>query len=177
MPDTDKYMLSRRRFIGQSVTASAMLAGASVTSFQLLNPKGLGDQAIQLNQESANLIKKHRADEVKYFTNSTNIAKAPVNETEMIEPLDSMQIETSAKLKVAGTGEVSSTLVDNASEVWHQRVVRFDENLPGDIFLKTEQIPLLTAVARKLAKVQRYVGYGNFNLISFDEMLFRKSVV
>lgn len=66
----------------------------------------------------------------------------------------------------------SSVNKDNASEVWRQRVVRFDEDLPGDIFLEEHRMHLLHSTAQRLSRVKKFVGFGNFNLVSFDEMLY-----
>lgn len=38
-----------------------------------------------------------------------------------------------------------------------------------DIYLERQYSDSLTSVRRKLKYVQRYVGYGNFNIITFDE--------
>lgn len=40
-----------------------------------------------------------------------------------------------------------------------------------DIYLPKEDLVDFQSIREKLALVQRYVGYGNFNIISFDQML------
>ncbi|RXJ85646.1 D-alanyl-D-alanine carboxypeptidase family protein [Arcobacter sp. CECT 8985] len=40
-----------------------------------------------------------------------------------------------------------------------------------DIFIPNDEMKDFISVRRKLRQVQRYVGYGNFNIISFDYML------
>jgi len=188
--------MSRRRFIRQSVTASAMLAGAGVTSVQLLRPKGLPPQAIELNSVSARAIEALREIEVKETAALANKGGATVAQ-QNVDPVNSISRwslsekeimltpdvsnntyaaiqtpDTSTVLSSSNDGVENLTDVEHASEAWHQRVVRFDENLPGDIFLPENQMPMLRNVTKRLAGVRSFVGYGNFNLLSFDEMLY-----
>jgi len=41
----------------------------------------------------------------------------------------------------------------------------------NDIYLKGEELKLFLSAKRKIRAIKRYVGYGNFNIISFDEAL------
>ncbi len=52
-----------------------------------------------------------------------------------------------------------------------ERIRRFDEDLPGDVFLPEAQRPMLTASLARLERVRRQVGHGNFALLDFDRML------
>ncbi len=52
-----------------------------------------------------------------------------------------------------------------------ERIRRFDEDLPGDVFLPETQRPVLTATLARLERVRRQVGHGNFALLDFDRML------
>jgi hypothetical protein len=47
----------------------------------------------------------------------------------------------------------------------------FDEIHEDDIFIGTERYRLLLSTFRRLDRVQNLVGHGNFNVVSFDEML------
>jgi len=47
----------------------------------------------------------------------------------------------------------------------------FDEIHEDDIFIDTERYRLLLSTFRRLDRVQNLVGHGNFNVVSFDEML------
>ena len=179
--------MSRRRFIRQSFAASAMLVGGGVTSVQLLSPKGLPPQSIELNPTSAKAIEELRKIEVKELADISPIKPIPsVVTPRHIEPVDAISrvlltekesvlapnIAVNTKDVVQPDDSRNLVSVDKASEAWQQRVVRFDENLPGDIFLPEEQIPMLKRVTKRLASVRKYVGYGNFNLLSFDQMLY-----
>ena len=44
-------------------------------------------------------------------------------------------------------------------------------NINSDIFIEKEFLPELISTRKKLKYIQRYVGYGNFNIIGFDDML------
>ena len=41
-----------------------------------------------------------------------------------------------------------------------------------DIFISNEQWPIFVSALNRLKRIRRYVGYGNFNIISFDKALF-----
>lgn len=43
---------------------------------------------------------------------------------------------------------------------------------PKDIYLSYEDMIILKNIKLRLKRVQNYVGYGNYNYISFDEVLF-----
>ena len=42
----------------------------------------------------------------------------------------------------------------------------------NDIFVSLEEWPIFTSALERLLRVRKYVGYGNFNIISFDKALF-----
>ncbi len=52
-----------------------------------------------------------------------------------------------------------------------ERIRRFDEDLPGDVFLPETQRPVLAATLDRLVLVRRQVGHGHFALLDFDRML------
>ena len=58
-----------------------------------------------------------------------------------------------------------------------EKVQRFDEDLEGDIWLNEKDWLLLQSVHSKIARVKNYVGYGHFNILSFDEMLKYLSLI
>lgn len=47
----------------------------------------------------------------------------------------------------------------------------FEDNFSDDIFLPETEQPLLTSVLLRMERVQRITGHGNYNLLSFDEMI------
>ena len=52
-----------------------------------------------------------------------------------------------------------------------QKVKYFDNTFAEDIFLKPEQIAVFKSTLARISRVQKVVGYANFNLLSLDEML------
>jgi len=52
-----------------------------------------------------------------------------------------------------------------------QKMENFESSHFEDVFLAPDQHVLLTTAFRRLDRVQNLVGHGNFNVISFDEML------
>ena len=49
--------------------------------------------------------------------------------------------------------------------------VKKETNIRKDIYLNPEYVNSFISVRKKLLDMQRYVGYGNFNIISFDEIV------
>ncbi len=63
----------------------------------------------------------------------------------------------------------------NAEQVvtdYLEKIRNFDANFKGDIFISESQKQLLQPTLARIDRVLNYVGYANFNLLSFDEMLF-----
>ena len=52
-----------------------------------------------------------------------------------------------------------------------ERIRRFDEDLPGDVFLPEERWPVFLVTLARLERVRDLVGHGNFALLGFDAML------
>lgn len=53
-----------------------------------------------------------------------------------------------------------------------EKIRNFDGDFPGDVYLSEINQLLLSPTIERLERVQRFIGYGNFNLIGFDEMLY-----
>ncbi len=51
------------------------------------------------------------------------------------------------------------------------KIDRYNEDFPDDIFLKPEKRALFKQVLDRISRVQTAVGYGRFNLMSFDGLL------
>lgn len=67
---------------------------------------------------------------------------------------------------------ISLDQLDDAEIDSYLRKIRnFDAIFPSDIYLDPRYEPLLLKTSRHLARVESYMGHGNFNLMSFDEML------
>lgn len=62
-------------------------------------------------------------------------------------------------------------LNDDEVATYLRKIRNFDAIFPSDIYLDVRYESLLLKTARHLTRVESYMGHGNFNLMSFDEML------
>lgn len=51
------------------------------------------------------------------------------------------------------------------------RVENFDEPFSEDVFLTAEKQIVFQSTLKRILRVKKLIGYGNFNLVSFDDML------
>ena len=47
----------------------------------------------------------------------------------------------------------------------------FEQSHAADAYLERDQYPILISSFKRIDRVQNLVGHGNFNVVSFDEML------
>ncbi len=66
--------------------------------------------------------------------------------------------------------EPASALVQ-PSERYFRKMSSFDDPHPMDVMARKEDFQLLRMTLRRIKRVQKLVGYGNFNLLNFDDML------
>lgn len=52
-----------------------------------------------------------------------------------------------------------------------RKMHNFEAEHRDDVYLQQERYPLLISTFKRLDRVQNLVGYGNFNVLSFDDML------
>lgn len=52
-----------------------------------------------------------------------------------------------------------------------QKVKNFDQTFSKDIFLSTEKQAVFQTTLKRILRVKKVIGYANFNLIGFDDML------
>lgn len=62
--------------------------------------------------------------------------------------------------------EDESAVKDNLN-----RVKNFDKTFLQDVFLTTEKQVVFESTLKRILRVQNVIGYGNFNLVGFDDML------
>jgi len=58
-----------------------------------------------------------------------------------------------------------------AGDAYRARMAAFDASHHGDVWLDEPDRPLLAQVVRRLERVQARVGFGNFGIMGFDQML------
>lgn len=64
-----------------------------------------------------------------------------------------------------------ANLSDEQVESYLRKIRNFDAVFASDIYLDPRYENLLLRTASRLKRVESYIGHGNFNLMSFDEML------
>lgn len=79
-------------------------------------------------------------------------------------PLPAPVLRSAANLQV-------SDLSDAEVDRYLRKIRNFDAIFASDIYLAPEYEATLLKTTRHLARVESYMGHGNFNLMSFDEML------
>lgn len=52
-----------------------------------------------------------------------------------------------------------------------QKVKHFNQTFSGDLFLAKEKHKTFKQILNKILRVQKTIGYANFNLVSFDDMI------
>jgi hypothetical protein len=61
--------------------------------------------------------------------------------------------------------------VFNASSAYFDKISRFDEAFTDDIIADPAEFALIESCWRKTSSLMRYVGFGNFNVLNFDEAI------
>ena len=79
-------------------------------------------------------------------------------------PQPAPAIQASSSLNVA-------ELDDEKIDSYLKKIRNFDAIFASDIYLDPRYESLLLKTAQHLTRVEAYIGHGNFNLMSFDEML------
>jgi len=59
--------------------------------------------------------------------------------------------------------------LDDAIKDYLDKMQRFDEPDDGDVYCDSAQLPVLRSAVKRLERLQRVVGHGNFHLLGFDE--------
>ena len=54
---------------------------------------------------------------------------------------------------------------------YFRKMADFDSSHETDVVTPSDEFPLLKATLNRIKRVQRTVGYGNFNVLGFDDML------
>lgn len=71
---------------------------------------------------------------------------------------------------------LSGSLTENHHESYIRdylfKLDHFDENHTNDLFLGNETLPVLESTLRRLERLQNFVGYANFGLLSIDQALY-----
>ena len=96
-------------------------------------------------------------------------APAPVAELRMPVLATKNLAENESHSSYSGF-EISS-LSDDQVDAYLRRIRNFDAVFASDIYLDQRYESVLVKTTKHLGQVESYIGHGNFNLMSFDEML------
>lgn len=146
--------LSRRRFIEYATSASAVVFGGVYTVAKFSGASLADPEAVAQSSEAPVLT-------------PDSSTTAP-----LVQPATPEQVAQVTQAPVAHAAED-----DVERQRMLEKVQRFDENLVGDLWLEEHELPILLSMFAKIGRVKDYVGYGHFNILSFDSMLnYSKSV-
>jgi len=106
----------------------------------------------------------------RYFLASMGIASLTTITASWRYLLDDAQI-LSEHAHEKPAPEIDVPLSNSAIKDQLHKVSNFDQNLEQDIFLSVSEQPVSHSVLARMGKIQTHVGYANFSLMSFDEML------
>ena len=134
------------------------------------------------------------ATTVPVLLNSVKTAKAPVTVTAVKVPdlngemspaskvdaptdIDHMALEQ--QKKAVDQAEIIEQSINDTELVISQpeklsqqdKVRFFDRNYGEDVILEPETVPLAQATLKRIKQVERLVGHGNFNILTFDDAL------
>lgn len=97
----------------------------------------------------------------------TVVAPAPTEET-AIAPAE--EIVLTEAHKEAAKNATIAIPEESASSV-QEKVANFESNFTDDVILTEHDYRMLVQSLERINKVQDYVGFGNFNVLSFDDAL------
>ncbi len=87
---------------------------------------------------------------------------------EGVEEMDHRDADT---MGIDGKQTSKTAAEDMATPKQIQKSIDFARDYDDDIFVSKAEKPLLASVYTRLQMVQKTIGYGHFNLVSFDETL------
>ncbi|WP_428243145.1 M15 family metallopeptidase [Gynuella sp.] len=163
--------ISRRKFLYQVLTAAGMCAGGTAVGWHLLHRNRYPNMTVvklpdPLAAGRASIETKAAMAVVEEPVAMVDAEAAPLEETVSIPnvPVDSHVSETEIR---------GSDIIAEAEEEakMRERVLHFNEDLNDDVWLDENQRKIFDSLHTRIGRVQKTVGYGNFNILSFDEML------
>lgn len=186
--------MKRREFIKQSLSVTSVVVGAGYASFDMLYKKStIGSHDIEVRASQAvEKVAPHNplADE-GMLPSVADAEQTPILTTpeapshsrpaesyqqlaEDLSPtLNSLPVEEFSETQTAVLEEQPLAIVEQkpSAESVRHKVANFESNFSDDVILNESQFELLVAALERINRVQDYVGFGNFNVLSLDEAL------
>ena len=85
--------------------------------------------------------------------------------------VDYLQSFASGKVKASAQDAILATTSSPSRSLYLNKMRSFEKTHQEDRFLERDQYPVLISSFKRLDRLQNLVGHGNFNVVSFDEML------
>jgi hypothetical protein len=191
--------VKRRDFIKQSLSASAVVVGAGYASWDMIGHKAtfvekpIQDRAIQA---ASKVLTAKNPSSDEGVISQVNIPKSSVTQPETLthsrpalayeqhkaekwmaqipsaeqsgQPIEEIVL-TEAQKSQAEMAVIAKP--NESAKSVQEKVANFEANFTDDVVLSEADYKLLVGSLERINRVQAYVGFGNFNVISFDEAL------
>ncbi|MEJ2043248.1 MAG: M15 family metallopeptidase [Reinekea sp.] len=185
--------VKRRDFIKQSLSASAVIVGTGYASFDMLGHVR-GQYIPPLEQRAAKAAAKVIAENGPDHDEGT-LVSAQAEPIPDVHPRDlvnarpaqsyqqlraeqlmakipePVQVEEIAQPELTQLAEAKVEIAkpSASAQTVQEKVANFETDFTDDVLLKENEYAMLVKTLERINKVQDYVGYGNFNVLSFDE--------
>lgn len=195
--------MKRRDFLKQSLSASALVAGAGYVSWdmfggtivdkplkeraQLAAAKVLTTKNPSIDEGSMELVqslvetiaqpnvKPHSRPALAYQQQRAETLLRPLPKGAPISVAEAPaapieEIVLTEAEKSSAENAIIAQAEDSASSL-QEKITRFETNFTDDIILTEAEYKLMVQTLERVNRVQDYVGFGNFNVLSFDDAL------
>lgn len=190
--------MKRRDFLKQGLSTSALVVGAGYVSWDMfggtLVDKPLRDRAQQAaakvfttNNPSVDEccaqtaqsaveaitqpnVKPHSRPALAYQQQRAEALMRPLPKTTVPDSAPIEEIVLTEAEKSAAENAVIAQAEDSAASL-QEKITRFDVNFTDDIILSEDEYKLMVQTLERVNRVQDYVGFGNFNVLSFDDAI------
>ncbi|XPV68728.1 MAG: D-alanyl-D-alanine carboxypeptidase family protein [Halarcobacter sp.] len=163
--------MKRREFLKYSTLHTFLLSQYLHASTK--EEKNLFDFFISLFEEKKKIIEEHEEIEPKDGIEpikkineiSLNQENTQKNVKELVQEIKKTQETNDSKTLENEYIEESDVKPDK------EEIALEEKKIIENVYIEDKYLNSFKSVSKKLTDIQRYIGYGNFNLISFDEML------
>lgn len=119
---------------------------------------------LRVHSRPALAYEQHKAERLMATVPDPGSALAGNNEQPIIEEI------VLSDTRPTG-GPVSASDLNESAESVQEKVANFEANFHDDVVLTEYDYKMLVDSLERINRVQSYVGFGNFNILSFDDAL------
>jgi hypothetical protein len=113
-------------------------------------------KALSVNQEALSDNKEPLSDKTKALADN------------VVEDMDARDTNT---MSVSKSQQTSSETEKHQQKVVVDKSIDFARDYDDDIFVSAAEQPILQSVLKRLKNLQKTIGFGHYNLVSFDQAL------